>query len=582
MRGVVSLRTLAILLCLAAAVGAERDSLMGIGELRAGMRGVGKTVFAGTQIEDFDVEILGVLDNIGPKQSIILARLSGGPLAGTGVMQGMSGSPVYVNGRLIGAVAMAFPFSKEPIAGIRPIHEMLATTPSRAPNVRARLTDRSLLAWLPRAATAAEDRPIDILTPVSCNGFTAETIAHFAPELRAIGLDPRQGISGGRSAKPLPTGPLKPGSMISVQLARGDMAVGADGTVTYVDGNRVYAFGHRFLSVGATELPFAAASVIALLPNVSSSFKIAASGEVLGTMTADYSAAVSGELGRKARMAKVNIAVQGAERASKYQMEMVQDRLLSPLLLQMMMYSALDASERTLGTSSVKLRGAVRFEGVPEPVVIDNVYSGDFNTPLVASLGTALPVAYALQNTVDPLRVESIDLAIEASPARKQLSIEQVWTSRRAVRPGESFEIAVLLEGEGGAEVVRKLSYTVPVGAPAGPLQITVADGPTTNAADQRVYTLAQPRPARQVVALLNSLRGNARGYVRLWRQDPTYLVEGQDLPDPPASIGMILARLPGIAQSAQGRSATVAELKFDAGDCAITGSKTIQVEIKE
>lgn len=537
-------------------------------------------MFSGSTVSEFGVEILGVLENIGPRQSLILARLSGGPIEKTGVMQGMSGSPVYINGKLLGAVAMAFPFSREPIAGIRPIEEMLAVVQSKSPQVRARLTDKSLVAGLTVAPTAP-DRPTDIATPLSLSGFTQATVDQFAPQLRAVGLEPRQGISGGKSSNSASTGLLQPGSMISVQLVTGDLAVGADGTVTHVDGNRVYAFGHRFLSVGATELPFSAASVLALMPSVNTSFKISAAGEPLGTVTADYTAAIAGELGRTARMAPVHITLQGSERPASYRMQMVQDRLLSPLLLQMMLYSTLDVSERTLGSASVRLRGTVRFDGGVDPVQIDNMYSGDFNVPLVASLGTALPVAYALQNTVDPLRIESVDLTVEATGEKKQLSIEQVWTSKRDVRPGEGFDIHVMLAGEGGREVKRVLHYDVPIGAPAGTLNITVADGPTTNAADGRVFTIGQPRPAQQVITLLNGLRGSTRGYVRLWRGDPTYTLEGQELPDPPPSVGMILAKAPGSA-AVQGRAATVAEMAFEAGDATLTGSRTIQVEVKE
>jgi hypothetical protein len=351
--------------------------------------------------------------------------------------------------------------------------------------------------------------------------------------------------------------------------------------VTHVDGNRVYAFGHRFLSVGNTELPFTTASVVALLSNLSTSFKIAASGQPLGAITGDYNAAVSGEIGRKAKMAPVSITVMGAARESRYRMDVIQDQMLSPLLLQMMVYSALDASERTLGSSSVRLRGIVKFEGAPDPVRIDNMYSGDFNVPLVASLGTALPVAYALQNTVDTLKLHSVELTLDAVPEKKQFSIENVWTSRRQVRPGEAFDISVLLVGDGNRELVEQVRYEVPVGAPVGPLNITVADGPTTNASEGRVYSLAQPRPASQVIPLLNSLRGSTRGYVRLWRQDPTYTLEGQELPAPPPSVGMILARLP-VAAAVPGRSAAVAEIPFDAADAVISGSKTIQVEVRE
>jgi hypothetical protein len=175
-----------------------------------------------------------------------------------------------------------------------------------------------------------------------------------------------------------------------------------------------------------------------------------------------------------------------------------------------------------------------------------------------------------------------VDLTVDAQPVRKQYSIENVWTSRREVRPGESFDISVLLAGDGSKEIIRQIRYEVPIGAPVGTLSITVADGPSTNATDGRVYSLVQPRPATQVIPLLNSLRGTTKGYVRLWRSDPTYTLEGQDLPDPPPSVGMILARLPG-AQPAVPRTATVQEFTFDAGeDAVISGSKTVQVEIQE
>src|SRR5579871_6072265 len=232
-------------------------------DVRAGQRGIGRTVFAGTRVEDFQVEILGVLENIGPLESIILARLTGGPLDKTGVMQGMSGSPVYIDGRLVGAVALSFPLSKDAIAGIRPIEDMLRVAPDAAPS-------RNLAAVKPPqqfAAGGAIDRDArleEIATPVSFSGFTAATLDHFSSQLKQLGMDPRQGVSGGGRPADRLGNPnlLEPGSMISVQLLSGDMSVGADGTVTYIDGNRLYAFGHRFLDGGTSNLPFARAEVL--------------------------------------------------------------------------------------------------------------------------------------------------------------------------------------------------------------------------------------------------------------------------------------------------------------------------------
>jgi hypothetical protein len=343
-----------LVVCLTAALlAAPTPEYIPLAEIRPGMKGIGKTVFQGDRVEEFGVEILGILENAGPKQSIILGRLSGSQLERAGVLQGMSGSPVYINGRLAGAVALAFPFAKEPIAGIRPIEEMLRSGSSRVPrtlNVRASLSDRSVTERLPKPESYSGGRLIEIATPVSFTGFPSTTIDQFAPQLRALGLEPVQGLSGGTSRNAPPTTtPLQPGSMISVQLMTGDMTVGADGTVTHIDRNRVYAFGHRFLAVGATELPFARASVITLLPNVNTSFKISASGAAAGAILEDNSVGVSGELGRRPAMVPLDISV---NKQSSYRMEMVNDPLLSPLLLQMAIYGSLDATERTLGVSS--------------------------------------------------------------------------------------------------------------------------------------------------------------------------------------------------------------------------------------
>ncbi|MGB7722913.1 MAG: SpoIVB peptidase S55 domain-containing protein, partial [Bryobacteraceae bacterium] len=240
-------------------------------DVKPGMRGTGRTVFSGSQVDEFQVEILGVLDNVGPKESLILARLSGGPLEHAGVMAGMSGSPVYIDGRLVGAVAMAFPFAKDPIAGIRPIQDMMrpatALPSGSGPAQRAAiaLADRDLTRVLSKpepgvpSAPAGEARMVDIATPISFGGFSRATLEAFAPQLRALGLEPRQGITAGGKIDPGMGNPadLKPGSMISVELMAGDLSVGADGTVTHIDGNRVWAFGHRFLAVGSTALPFA-------------------------------------------------------------------------------------------------------------------------------------------------------------------------------------------------------------------------------------------------------------------------------------------------------------------------------------
>jgi hypothetical protein len=553
-------------------------------EVRAGQRGIGKTVFSGSKIEEFQVEILGVLENVGPRQSVILARLAGGPLDRTGVMQGMSGSPVYINGRLVGAVALAFNFAKEPIAGIRPIEEMLATGDQAAgqPAARAARTNVPLAG---ASAGALSTNLIEIATPVSFSGFTSGTLQRFTPELQKMGLEPRQGVSSGGQ---LPTkmgnpATLRAGDMIAVELLSGDLTIGAEGTVTHVDGKRVYAFGHQFMSVGNTELPFARAEVLTLLPNLSSSFKISAPMEWMGAITQDRSASIYGELGRKADTVPLAITVKDGRRPPlSYHMEMIQDRVLSPYIVQMAVYSAMDATERTLGQGSFSLRGTAEFQRDIPPLRLDNTYAGDFNVPAQAASGVASPLSLVLNAGFDALKVKGISLSIEASERKRQLQVDQVSASPKVVRPGETVQVAVTFTGENGLEMEKIARYNVPVGAPTGTWSFTVADASYSNALDYQQMAASVPKSPTQLISFLNNLRPNTNAYVRVWRNDPAFQVQGQDLPDPPPSVGLILAR----SQAAPGvwvpHGSKIAEIEIDTGDTVVTGSKSAQVEVKE
>uniref|UniRef100_Q02CE0 Peptidase S55 domain-containing protein n=1 Tax=Solibacter usitatus (strain Ellin6076) TaxID=234267 RepID=Q02CE0_SOLUE len=585
-------------LALAADLSAQ-TALFPLKDVKPGMRGIGRTVFNGNKIEEFDVEILGVLDNIGPKESLILARLSGGPLEHTGVMQGMSGSPVYIDGKLAGAVAMAFPFAKDPIAGIRPIEAMVRTSTSAAPSssppaaaagqrAAFALAERDLTRRIPRPepAMSGEARMVDIATPISFGGFSRATLDTFAPQLRALGLEPRQGVTSGAKIERAMGNPadLKPGSMISVQLMAGDLSVGADGTVTHIDGERIYAFGHRFLDIGATALPFARAEVLTLLANTNTSFKISSAKEWMGTIYQDRNTAVAGELGKRPPMVPVSLSLSRSGKAiESYQMQMVNDTLLSPLLLQMAVFSAIDATERTAGASSIRVTGDIEFENAPGLLRINNMYSADNGSAMQASLSAAVPVAYVMQGGFERLKLKRVDLKLEAFDQKKQLSIDSVTTSRRDVRAGEKVELAISLTGENGAETIRRLEYQVPIGMEPGTLYFTVADANVTNIADFRQVLTTTPRSPVQLVSTVNNLHGNNKAYVRVWRADPAYQLEGSDLPDPPASVALILgssqSSSPGITQT---RNSKIGEMEIDAGDMVISGSKTVQVEVKE
>ena len=575
--GSICLTISAILL---AGITSAQPRIMPLKEVKAGMRGIGKTVFADSRVEDFPVEILGIMENIGPRQSIILARLGGPQVERTGVMQGMSGSPVYINGRLIGAVALAFPFAKEPIAGVRPIEEMLDVTREKIPT-----GDRTQVAF----GREAQSKLMEISTPLSLAGFTRSAFDRFAPDLRALGLEPMQGALGGGGA--LASGGmgdprvLQPGSMISVLLMTGDMAVSADGTVTAIDQGRVYAFGHRFMAGGSSAMPFARADVLTLLPNVNTSFKISTSRELMGVINQDRNAAIAGVFGERAPMVPISITVRGAglKTPRQYKMEFISDRTLSPLLAQMAIYSALDGTERALGPGSVTVRGMMELEGGLPPVRLDNVYSADSNAIAQAAVYSTIPLSYLSQSGLEGVRPKSISLEFETSDKRNQLQVEQVWPSNREVHPGEMIELNISLTGENGAEVLRKVNYAVPVGAPLGMLQVTVSDAMTANLVEFSQAAGVRSRTPAQIVRLVNSLRQYNRVSVRLSRAEPTYQVQGSELSDPPPSVALLLAKAqPTAAAITAVRGAKVAEFEIDLGMAIASGTKTTQVEVKE
>ncbi len=548
------------------------------------MHGVGKTVFQGDRVENFDVEILGVLENVGPRQSLIIARISGGPLEHTGVMQGMSGSPVYIDGKLIGALAFAFPFAKDPIGAIRPIEEMVSVaredpTIRRAgsPN-RAAPSPTNLLAALAKPE-AIDGQLMQIATPLSFGGFTSATIDYFSPQLKALGLEPRQGAGMGGRVEDRMGDPaaLHPGSMISVELMTGDLAVGADGTVTYIDGGQVYAFGHRFMDLGPTGLPFTRSEVLALLPNLNTSFKISAPHELMGVISQDRNTAISGTLGKRAKLLPVEISMARAGRSfDTYRINMINDRYLSPVLLQMAVFSAVDATERGAGESSISVKGEIELEG-RQPIPVSGIYAGSANVPVQASLAGALPLAYLMQGGFDDIRVRKIALAIDSTDAHKQLQIEDVSASRREVRPGESIEITTRLAGDNGFELLRTVKYDVPIGASPGTLFFSVSDGLQTSFGELRATYGSTARNPAQLIQALHRLRSNDKAYIRVWRADPSYQISGEEIPDPPPFLSLILnAAIPNSAV----RNSKVTEFVIDGGGNLVTGSKTIQVEV--
>jgi hypothetical protein len=609
-----NLRTLATAAALAAVLGIPVPAatpLMSVDEIRPGMVGIGRTVLQGTELQEFKANILGVLRNVqGPKRDLILARLEGAGLETSGVSQGMSGSPVYIDGRLIGAVSYSIgSFAKEPIAGITPIAEMKDATAQarRASTPQARLelplTPESLTAAL-RATYARlapfTDRPADvqaigipaaagaqlgamlrpIATPLLLSGFTPEAAALVGQTFRDAGFVPMAagGAAGGQL--PAPDGPLREGDAIGVSLIGGDLEMGATGTITHIDGHRVYAFGHPFYNLGPAAFPLTRAYVYTVLPSLMTSFKIASLGETIGTMQQDRATAIAGTLGAGPALIPMTVTLDRGDgtgkRTLKYQV--VSDQLFTPLLAYVAMYNTLGAYERQYGAATFSVQSRARVQGHGD-LTLDDVFTGD-NSMLGAASAVAAPLTLMLSNDLAPVTLEGLDVSVTTSEEPRSVTIERVWLDDIRPRAGRPLNLKVLTRSYRGDDHIATIPIEIPANA-VGPLSILVSDGRQLNALEQReLRRSVQPQSLTQLMRVLNDTRRNNRIYVRLLAGTPGAVVRGEAMAALPPSVLSVLEADRNGGSFSPIRSATIGEWEL-AMESAVTGSRLLSVDVE-
>jgi hypothetical protein len=608
---------LALVLFLAAGMPAQSQTFP-VEELKAGMVGIGRTVFEGDRLDEFKVHILGVLRNvIGTRRNLILARLEGGPLANTGVIAGMSGSPVYIDGRLVGAVSYSLgQFSKEPIAGITPIGEMTEAATFAGPRRQAArvelqmpLTPENLASSLRQAFSWMRpfaDSPADvqvfgdgsvnagigtllrpIATPLTLGGFDPSVIDPVASAFRDQGfvpvmagssvLVPQLAQTNGTAA----AAPLRPGDPVGVALMSGDLELGATGTVTEVDGDRVYAFGHPFYGLGPTAFPMTRAHVLTVLPSLANSMKIASTGDVIGTVQQDRATTIAGTLGPGPSLIPVRISLT-SERGTKktFTMGMVNDQLFTPLLAYLAIVNTLSSYERQNGAASYGVRGTASVKKYGE-VAFEDLFSGD-QPSVGAATYVVAPINFLLRNAFEDVELERLDLEIDASEQPRSATLERVWIDGSKPRAGASVDLKVLLRTYRGEEFTRTLPVMIPASA-SGPLSIMVADAARLSQWEARELQIQplQTRGLPQMIQVLNNTRKNNRLYVRLLGRDSGAVVKGESLSSLPPSVMAVLESDRNGGSFRPLQNAVLGEWDI-ATDLAVTGSRTLTLTIEE
>ena len=536
----------AVVLCLEPHTAAQESrETLPLSQVQPGMQGYAYTIFAGDQVEKFDLEVIGVLDNfLGPKQSIILVQLKGPKVEHTGVVAGMSGSPVYLDGKLAGALSLKLGiFTKEPIAGVTPIQDVLnpPSQPAAAQAAAQQIglpSEASTRTGLP-SGSALE--PIE--TPLVFSGFQPAVLQQFASQIQGYGFVAAQ---GGTAAPRPDDGHLAAGDMAGMVLVQGDVSINSACTVTAVQADRVFLCGHPFLSLGDVQLPMARSRVVTTLSSNLASTKIVNVGGSIGTITGDHLTAVTGKLGAPPVMIPLELTLSssdaGVAKQKTLHFEIVNHPKLTPLFMAITIFSGLTQNSLYGEGTTLHLSGEIRLQG-HAPVQIENTFApGDSLSP------DGLPIALTMQNvftrlfvnTFEPAKVDRISLRVESVPGRRSFTIESAWLEKGEAAPGETLRVRVLLRPYRGPARVEETTVRVPDQVARGTtLRILVSDADLLNRASRGFgFAGAGGGPAGldQLIAFLNRERRNDRLYVGLFAPVPTLLWDDKELPNIPLS----------------------------------------------
>jgi SpoIVB peptidase S55 len=540
--------------------------------IHAGQKAVVKTVFEGDRVEEFDAEIVGVLHGGRVEGDMILARATSERVVRLGVAAGMSGSPVYVEGRLIGALSSGWNFSREPLFGITPIREMLAVLdqptqgqPSGtagptgaeigAPSGSSRFGEFS---WDDRAAeplpaasgagpTPSAPGALDatagmtpLRIPLACSGLDARALEPLGRELQALGFAV---VPGGKAeAGGPPADALVPGAAVAVDVLRGDLLLSAIGTVTYRDGDKVLIFGHPFFQSGEVRLPLSTASITTVVASQMSSFKLGVTGREAGVVTQDRRAAVAGRIGGAPRLLPVSVAVRGAARETRtFRFESIEDRALAPQLIALATMNSVLESGGAGASQTVRWKLELNRRGA-NPLTISDVSAGD--APVGDFAGSvAAPLRFLFNNPFERLTLDSVRVTVEVEPGRDQWTLRGARVLDAAVRPGGKFTVRCELERWHGEREEHDVSLTVPEEVPEGRYLLWVGGGEELSRYEAaRLPWRYRPTSLDDAWRRLGALRPGDALYAALFARAPEVTSDGRDYPELPVSALALLA----------------------------------------
>jgi hypothetical protein len=584
-----------------AAKAQDMPAIFPLSQVQPGMKCVVYTIFTGDEIEKVDLVVLGVLHNaLGPKQDIILVQLLGEKVEHTGVVAGMSGSPVYYDGKLVGALSLKLgAFAKEAIGGVTPIESMLAVekapeSPASAPpasGASAQPTNTGIPFFetripLPenfaRQTSAASGQfLVPIETPLISTGLYPETIAQFSKQLSGWGMTM---MAGGTAAPSPEDAQLKPGDMVGVELIRGDLSITPGCTVTTVDHGKILACGHPIFSFGNVSMPLARAHVLTTLASAMASTKIITTGGTIGTLTQDRITAIGGHLGDGPPMIPVDVTLLAGDAQKQFHFEVIESPQLTPLLVGLATYNGIIGNAAYGEGSTLQLDGEIAIQGHTTVQLKDLFAPTDAPVPGGFFVATDVQAIFSqiYSNPYEIPHVAGIHLRVTALPQRRAATIDDAWVEANEVRPGQTVHVKVQLRPYRGATFVQEFPITIPMQAARGPLQLVISDAETVNRTVQSLTANSQGQlpGLEELIKLMNREHQNDRLYATLLQPTPTLMVEDKVMPNAPASAINVLdqRQSPGGARLLY--QSTAGEWSVEMNQ-VISGERTLTITVK-
>jgi hypothetical protein len=590
---------------LSAAKAQDMPAIFPLSQVQAGMKCVVYTIFTGDEIEKVDLVVLGVLHNaLGPKQDIILVQLLGEKVEHTGVVAGMSGSPVYYEGKLVGALSLKLgAFTKEAIGGVTPIENMLdvekapehaanvTASAASAPAISAQQTNTGNLFSAERiplpenfarqTSAGGGQFLVPIETPLISTGLYPETIAQFSKQLSGWGMTM---MAGGTAAASAEDAQLKPGDMVGVELIRGDLSITPGCTVTTVDHGKILACGHPIFSFGNVSMPLARAHVLTTLASAMASTKIITTGGTIGTLTQDRVTAIGGRLGDGPPMIPVDVTLLVGDAQKQFHFEVIESPQLTPLLVALATYNGIVGNAAYGEGSTLQLDGEIAIKGHTTVELKDLFAPTDVPVPGGFFVATDVQAIFSqiYSNPYEIPHVAGIHLRVTALPERRAATIDDVWVEANEVRPGETVNVKVQLRPYRGAAFVQEFPITIPMQAARGPLQLVISDAETVNRTVQSLAASSQGQlpGLEELIKLLNREHQNDRLYATLLQPTPTLMVEDKIMPNAPASAINVLdqRQTPGGARLLY--QSTAGEWSVEMHQ-VISGERTVTITVK-